>query len=479
MKVKFHLTPQQIHQIYISKTSTGTYQTQVLVRFCLQETTCDQNDYYPKQCYVNVNSHNCPIAGYHPHLSTRPDYKRTGQPVNITNFVKTSPTEINEVTIFWAPDFMLPLGYCVGIEISKVVSSSDLLQGLKAKGVRSSDMSRALVKGKFTVDKDSEVAATSMKVSLLCPIGKMRMSYPCRTTSCTHLQCFDASIFYQMNEKRARWVCPVCDKPALPEDLFVDGLFMEICQNSPSSDTIIEFMADGSWKPSTETSGTCLNVDTPEKRGSSPISLDSSDGKRKSDIVVIDLTASSDKEDNGGTTQVDDEEEDEEEEEEERQERRRNTSSQRDVHSLTTERRGSEDADSDTGPSSNSSATVSASSPPVALSLQPSAFPRLSVALIHSDHAPSSSSHPPLTTSSSQSFTISLPTPSQASRRRSLTSPTSSARLHLSSSSAVSPADSQATTPTAASSSRPTSVIIEGRPHPSSNNNQDSGRGQA
>ena len=31
-------------------------------RFCLQETTCDQNDYYPKQCYVKVNSHNCPIA---------------------------------------------------------------------------------------------------------------------------------------------------------------------------------------------------------------------------------------------------------------------------------------------------------------------------------------------------------------------------------------------------------------------------------
>ena len=51
------------------------------------------------------------IQGYHPHLSTRPDYKRTGQPVNITNFVKTSPTEINEVTIFWAPDFMLPLVY--------------------------------------------------------------------------------------------------------------------------------------------------------------------------------------------------------------------------------------------------------------------------------------------------------------------------------------------------------------------------------
>ena len=31
---------------------------------------------------------------------------------------------------------------------------------------------------------------------------------------------------------------------------------MEICQKSPSSaDNIIEFLADGSWKPSLETSG--------------------------------------------------------------------------------------------------------------------------------------------------------------------------------------------------------------------------------
>ena len=29
------------------------------------------------------------------------------------------------------------------------------------------------VKEKFTVDKDSEVAATSMKVSLLCPVSRL------------------------------------------------------------------------------------------------------------------------------------------------------------------------------------------------------------------------------------------------------------------------------------------------------------------
>ena len=30
-------------------------------RFCRQETSCPQEDYYPKQCYVRVNGQHCPI----------------------------------------------------------------------------------------------------------------------------------------------------------------------------------------------------------------------------------------------------------------------------------------------------------------------------------------------------------------------------------------------------------------------------------
>ena len=49
------------------------------------------------------------------------------------------------------------------------------------------------------------------------------MTIPARASTCTHLQCFDAPMYLQMNEKKPTWICPVCDKPAEFEKLFIDG----------------------------------------------------------------------------------------------------------------------------------------------------------------------------------------------------------------------------------------------------------------
>ena len=59
----------------------------------------------------------------------------------------------------------------------------------------------------------------------------MRMTMPCRPTTCDHLQCFDASLFLMMNEKKPTWTCPVCDSPAKYEDLMVDGYFEEVIKS--------------------------------------------------------------------------------------------------------------------------------------------------------------------------------------------------------------------------------------------------------
>lgn len=105
------------------------------------------------------------------------------------------------------------------------------------------------VKEKLSDDGDLEIATTCLRVSLMCPLGKMRMSTPCRAITCNHLQCFDASLFLQMNERKPTWSCPVCDKPALYDNLVIDGYFQEVLNSPllPSDCNEIQLHKDSSW----------------------------------------------------------------------------------------------------------------------------------------------------------------------------------------------------------------------------------------
>merc|ERR1712223_580767 len=98
---------------------------------------------------------------------------------------------------------------------------------------------------------DDDVATTSLKVSVTCPLGKMRMKVPCRPKTCSHLQCFDATLFLQMNERKPKWNCPVCSQKALYDDLLVDGYYQEILDSKETIDNEnFEFLKDGKWRAS-------------------------------------------------------------------------------------------------------------------------------------------------------------------------------------------------------------------------------------
>ena len=110
-----------------------------------------------------------------------------------------------------------------------------------------------------------------------------------RASSCSHLQCFDASLYLQMNERKPTWNCPVCDKPAIYENLVIDGYallthtfahfffmlfpykfrryFQEVLGSSNlSSDTNeIQLHTDGSWSVNVQSDST-QNLDTPCKQ---------------------------------------------------------------------------------------------------------------------------------------------------------------------------------------------------------------------
>ena len=108
-----------------------------------------------------------------------------------------------------------------------------------------------MVKEKLS-DGDTEIATTSCKVSLACPLGKMRMKIPARAATCDHLQCFDAQLYLMMNEKKPKWECPVCQKKnAEPMSLQIDGFFLDLVQSSrlPPDEHEININQDASWTP--------------------------------------------------------------------------------------------------------------------------------------------------------------------------------------------------------------------------------------
>ena len=105
------------------------------------------------------------------------------------------------MNVSWAKE--VGKAHTVSVYQVEVLTYKDLLDQLKAKGQRQPDYTRALIKEKLA-DQDQEIATTSCKVTLACPLGMMRMNYPCRASTCDHLQCFDAQLYLQMNEKKSK-----------------------------------------------------------------------------------------------------------------------------------------------------------------------------------------------------------------------------------------------------------------------------------
>ncbi|KAG9471800.1 E3 SUMO-protein ligase PIAS2 isoform X2 [Eleutherodactylus coqui] len=302
----FALTPQQVREICISRDympgGRRDYSVQVQLRLCLAETSCPQEDNYPSSLCIKVNGKLFPLPGCAPPLKNGVEQKRPGRPLNITSLVRLSSAVPNQVSISWASE--IGKNYSMSVYLVRQLTSTVLLQKLKMKGIRNPDHSRALIKEKLTADPDSEIATTSLRVSLMCPLGKMRLTFPCRAVTCSHLQCFDAALYLQMNEKKPTWICPVCDKKASYESLILDGLFMEILNQCSDADEI-KFQEDGSWCPMRpkKESLTTPSSQFPHNEGSGVISKIYSSAKEPSEIStkkkaeVIDLTIESSSED--------------------------------------------------------------------------------------------------------------------------------------------------------------------------------------
>jgi len=248
----FCLTPQQATDIASNRDVTPgsrmDFLYQVQLRFCPLSTEPGKevSDEFPPNLNVHVNGKMVQLPNPIPTNKPGVEPKRPPKPVNITPQCKLSPILPNTIGIKWAAEY--GKGWIVAISLVMKLTSDDLLERLKKKGTREPSFTKNLIKEKLNND-DDDVATDSLKVTLTCPLGKMRMRVPCRPSCCNHLQCFDAATFLQMNERKPTWNCPVCDKKALYDDLLIDGYFMEVLEaKETQNEEVIMLERDGSWK---------------------------------------------------------------------------------------------------------------------------------------------------------------------------------------------------------------------------------------
>lgn len=206
----FKLKPEQANEISTArefKNGRFEFNSQIHLRICIGDALKPQDDYLPLNLNVRLNSKSIPLPSVIPSNKPNVESKRPSKPIDLTPYCKISPITTNNLSIQWNQDLNLSnqKNYCFAIYLVNKLTSKDLLKKLNDKGIVDSLVTQKLIISKLQ-DNDNEISTTSLKSNLNCPLGKMRLRIPVRSDQCNHIQCFDAELYLQMNERKPSWL---------------------------------------------------------------------------------------------------------------------------------------------------------------------------------------------------------------------------------------------------------------------------------
>jgi MIZ/SP-RING zinc finger len=176
----------------------------------------------------------------------KPLRKRRDDPIDITKFLRSGANnlrfEIREL-------FNDGSEYKLGIFLCKAVQDKEIKESIDTENSECSKMRlvQILLKQQNSLEV---VAEESSVVELTCPVSQIRVCLPARGKDCEHLRCFDLDGFIFALRHTAninlRWKCPICAKQLRPENLVIDGFFLEILNQTQLKSVIFE--TDGTWR---------------------------------------------------------------------------------------------------------------------------------------------------------------------------------------------------------------------------------------
>lgn len=204
--------------------------------FCAGDNTGVQDIAFPHQSELRVNGGE--IKANLRGLKNKPGSTR---PVDITNSLRLRPNYANNIDFTYA---LTNKKYHLVLNLCKVVSVDELAERIKNGNKIPKD---SVVRELNQKAQDPDVVATSQVLSLKCPLTYMRLNVPCRGSKCTHIQCFDATSYLQLQEQGPQWLCPICNKSAPFDQLAVDEYVKDILEKTSKNLESVTIEPDGHW----------------------------------------------------------------------------------------------------------------------------------------------------------------------------------------------------------------------------------------
>uniref|UniRef100_A0A8R1U6E6 Gei-17 n=1 Tax=Pristionchus pacificus TaxID=54126 RepID=A0A8R1U6E6_PRIPA len=238
------------HHMKLSVNEKDFPRTEVQLRFF--NTTGDilnieQPDDFPLNCNVRINEASVNLPNVIPTNKPNVEPKRPSRPVNITQYVINQPREKqHRMRVDWTAD---KRQWAVAIYLVTRVNSDILRKRVVASPSFELpyETTEATIRKRLGGD-DEDVCMDTLKISLLCPLMKTRMTIAARSRDCTHLQCFDLDSYLMLNEKKPAWKCGVCNSSAPYHKLIIDKYFMKMLKDLGPAVTDVELLKDGNYR---------------------------------------------------------------------------------------------------------------------------------------------------------------------------------------------------------------------------------------
>ncbi|CAG8704230.1 28179_t:CDS:10 [Dentiscutata erythropus] len=228
--IDFRLTIDQVRYLQTSR-NVAYYQIRL---FCCAEpfengsSGTDAVVEFPLMCEIQVNDDTLPA-------NTRGIKKMVGSvhPIDITPLCKINSTYLNK----------LKFVYLINLQLIKKRSVDYIVEQIKNGRI----ITKEETLRKWQNAAEDDIVLGSSQISLKDPLGYTRIQVPCKFSRCRHVQCFDAYLFFQMNEQTPTWLCPICNNVGTWSDIVVDGYFADILNNTSQDQERIIIEPNGEW----------------------------------------------------------------------------------------------------------------------------------------------------------------------------------------------------------------------------------------